>query len=279
MRLRELITESISVAQHTAIVRSTIGPAILKIITTQYNKQPLTDNAEMVRVEKVYRAKFEDMLSMTLIKLAKQFTKNEVNVEFRNMSKGTGAYLEDENTIIIHNSIISSFIRSALVFHKSKQSNALDSKTLQFVNGTKDQAIISLTNIFLHELTHAIQTQSGGKYEYKHGYIEPNKIKFFTAMAGDNPDTQKSKDIYMSQPDEISAYAQQKAVELINTIYKKPPQEQLAAVNALLKNISTHRTPHQYSDFGKNIDPKYKKVYKRYLKLVYQELSRYKEGL
>lgn len=307
MRLLELITESISVSQHTSTVRSTIGPAILKIITTQYNKQPLANKDEVVRVESIYRNKFKDTLVDILSNLTKQFTKNEVNVEFRNIGEGTGAYLEDENTIVIHNSIISSLVRAALVFHKSKQDNTLNDKTLQFVNGTKDQAILSLTNIFLHELTHAIQVQSGGRFEYKHGYVEPNTKKFFTAMAADKYDPEqvkkdaqklysdpkdieqyikdkedeakRNKDIYFSQPDEISAYAQQRAVELINTIYKKTPQEQIAVVNALLKDIASQSSKHQYSDFGKNVDPKYKKVYKRYLKLVYQELSKYKDIL
>ena len=196
-------------------------------------------------------------------------------------------------------------VRAALIFHKSKQDNTLDTKALSFVNGTKDQAIVSLTNIFLHELTHAIQVQSGGRFEYKHGYVEPDTEKFFGAMAADKYDPEqvkkdahelyadpkeiedylkkkeaeakRNKDIYFSQPDEISAYAQQKVVELINTIYKKPPQEQINAVDELLKDISSKASNHQYSEFGKSTDPKYKKVYKRYLKLVYQELARYKE--
>ena len=136
--------------------------------------------------------------------------------------------------------------------------------------------------IFLHELTHAIQVQHGQRYEYKHGYVEKDKEKFFTALVQevfDTPEEEaRANEIYRSQPDEIAAYGQQKAVELINGIYKLPKNEQLHGIDIFLKDIAS-RAKHEYSDFYGRSEPGYEKSYRRFLKSVYQELDSYKDKI
>jgi len=268
MRIRECLCERISVSQKTPEVNS----IILDAITPIFNKKDTLPKPMVVEFLAKYNNLFTSAIKTGLTAFVKTTYNNDINIRFVNLKQGTGSYLEENNTINMTTKLIANLITIKI--------NQLSGDT-DFENALT--AIVNkMAMIFLHELTHALQVQQGQRYEYKHGYIEREKVKFFTALVQDKFATTdeeiKAREIYKSQPDEIAAYGQQAAVELINKIYKLPTDEQLQGINIFLKNIAS-RSTHDYSKMRGRTEPGYEKSYRRFLKSVYQELDSYKDKL
>lgn len=212
---------------------------------------------------------FVNAIKPILTDYAKDITNTDVTIQFKSLPQGTGQYIEDTNTITISPKVLSKLI-TLLYKHQTDKIDTSDVITI----------ISYLTSVFLHEVTHAKQVSHGQRYEYKHGYVEKDKIKFFTALIQDEfkseEERTRAQEIYKSQPDEISAYAQEAASDLINKIFNLSFNEQVTAIDVFLKEIPKQST---YSDFKNRTEPGYEKVYRRYLKSIYQHLSDYKNSL
>ena len=269
MKLRELMCERISVSHNTKDVNSLILNAIKPVFDKKDTPpKSMNDFAFLVK----YNTLFTNPIISVLTTFVKNNYNNDINIRFSKLKKGTGKYLEETNTILITTKLITNLV--ILKFNQLKGEIGFENEITYIIN--------RMTMIFLHELTHAIQVQHGQRYEYKHGYVEKDKEKFFTALVQevfDTPEEEaRANEIYRSQPDEIAAYGQQKAVELINGIYKLPKNEQLHGIDIFLKDIAS-RAKHEYSDFYGRSEPGYEKSYRRFLKSVYQELDSYKDKI
>lgn len=273
MKLRELLSERISLSSITPNVNKELLDAVVKIIKKPLSSSPAskTDPSKMdMQFLLKYNTLFVNALTPILSKFASDVAKTKITVQFKKLGNGTGHFDEDTNTITITTKILVNLIN--IVFNQY-------SKT---INPDEIDAIVhNLTTIFLHEVTHATQIARGHKYEFKRGYIEKNKLKFFTDLVRDEfnseEEKKRSREVYYSQPDEIAAYAQEASTNLINKIYNLPAEDQLAAIGEFLKEITRNAT--SYNDFKNNPAPGYIKTYRRYLKLIYQYLDDYKDTL
>ncbi len=134
-----------------------------------------------------------------------------------------------------------------------------------------------LTKIFIHELTHSVQLHTAKSDDYAHSYIERDKLKFYTAIL--DPKTQHDIDIYLGQPEEISAHAQELVSDLGTKLYEKPKREQLKIINQFFKDIQTNSIKHPYTHMASSKDPTMRLVFRRFLKQLYQELAEYKKTI
>ena len=266
MKVTEIICESISLTTVTPKLNSALSNAVLHVFNSP-PKSPISKMDMQFMVK--YNTVFVNAIKPILSQYAKHLTNTDVNIQFKSLTQGTGQYIEDTNTITITPKVLATLIK-LLFSHYTSKINMSDVKT------TVDQ----ITSIFLHEVTHAIQVSHGQRYEYKHGYIEHDKIKFFTALVQDKfnseEERQRANEIYKSQPDEIAAYAQEAATGLISKIHKLPHEEQVTAIDVFLRELPKQNT---YTDFKNRSNPRYEKVYRRYLKLIYQTLDNYKSSL
>ena len=268
MKIHEILIERISIAQHTPALSDAVHQAIINIFNRKPAKVP-----QKMDMEFLYKSntEFVNAIIPILTKFAKDKNDNDVQVKFGSLQKGTGKFDEETNTITITSKLLSSSIKLLFNHYTGESPSNTDTLIQHIVN--------RIVTIFSHELVHASQNVKGHKYEYKRGYIEPDKLKFFTALVKDQfnspEEKQRTMDVYKSQPDEISAYATETASDLIYNIYKLPIDEQKVAIDVFLKTVSNHT----YSEFKGRIEPEYKKVYRRYLKLIYQELADYKDKL
>jgi hypothetical protein len=267
MKLRELLYERISLTPFAPEVNNALHKAVMNV----FNTQPQTPIQKMdMQFMIKYNTLFVNSIKPILTYYAKQITNTDVTIQFKSLAQGTGQYIEDTNTITIAPKVIANLIK-LLFKHYTDSVNTNDI----------DVIINHLTSVFLHEVTHAKQVSHGQRYEYKHSYVEKDKIKFFTALIQDEFKSEeeqiRAREIYKSQPDEIAAYAQEAASDLISKIHKLSPQEQSTAINVFLKEIS--KQSHTYSDFKGRSEPGYEKAYRRYLKSIYQTLDDYRARL
>lgn len=265
MRIAELLSERISLSTYTP----TVNKALLNAVTPIF-KKPAQPPAKMdMQFMVKYNTAFVNAIKPILTDYAKDITNTDVTIQFKSLPQGTGQYIEDTNTITISPKVLSKLI-TLLYKHFTDK---IDTSEIATIIGY-------LTSVFLHEVTHATQVSHGQRYEYKHGYIEKDKIKFFTALVQGEFKSEEEKirahEIYKSQPDEIAAYAQETASDLINKIHNLPAVEQVTAIDVFLKEVPKQST---YSDFKNRSEPGYEKVYRRYLKSIYQHLADYKSSL
>lgn len=304
MKIRELLNEHISVSPYTTVVKQALRDIVIELLDVKRTISPDGNKDALMATLRQYN----NAIIPVLMKLAKEISGMDVTVLFHKMPVGkTGSYNEDTNTIYITSSTLGNL--ASVTVEKAR----IQKPTAEFydkMNAVLQGSIRDITTVFLHEITHAIQVSRGQKYEYKHGYIEKDPIKFFTALTIDAYDVEemeraaknlfdtkiardhfvhymkqtaperdkRNKEIYLSQPDEIAAYAQQIATEFIQTIRDKSVFVRKRAIDAFLKALSKSSNVNQYSAFRDNLDPRYQMVYRRYLKLIYQELMRYREA-
>jgi hypothetical protein len=267
MKIQELLYERISLTNFAPQVNNALHHAIINV----FNDHPRTPVQKMdMQFMVKYNTLFVNAIKPILTQYAKEITNTDVTIQFKSLAQGTGQYIEDTNTITIAPKVIANLIK--LLF--KHYTDRIDINDIDII-------INHLTSVFLHEVTHAKQVGHGQRYEFKHGYVEKDKIKFFTALIQDEFKSEEEKirarEIYKSQPDEIAAYAQEAASDLISKIHKLSPQEQHSAINIFLKEISNHS--HTYSDFKDRSEPGYEKAYRRYLKSLYQTLDDYRARL
>lgn len=130
--------------------------------------------------------------------------------------------------------------------------------------------INTIVSIFVHELTHALQTSSAGRDDTYRSYMVKSKKQFWEIMRRSTGDLFKNK-VYLSSPEEIGAFAQNTAYDMIKEVLDDEPEWQVIYITDLIKNLSLSITP--YRTFIGEVGPIAKKVVQRFLKRVYQELD------
>lgn len=270
MLLRELLLETISTTQYF--------PEIQKDLFNIFAK-----NGDYIEYLK---SKVKDISGV------------DVNVSVKSPMKGDGAYVHDDNTLYINAPVINRILK-----------NVKDYTTSTIGKETKKHELIDsvkrLTSIIIHELTHVIQLSKSGKpYEKSMVYNKPGVDKALTALGlkskkqraeykGDKEDLNlKRLNVYLArlgdpkseinraidraQPEEISAYANQAASEIIadlqdydkftkrSELRKRLKQLKLSQSN-LTKSIEDYKMVKEYN----------KKAHHKFFKLLYLELVNY----
>lgn len=158
-----------------------------------------------------------------------------------------------------------------------------------------DSIVKKITSVIVHELVH-IHQHTNQKNRYRQGYETEyrsymmNKKKFHKLM-NDRLSTSIGRLPYLASPQEIPAFAHNLALDLIEIVLGGYSLEQIAKSNPdllphtimNLKDIIQDSRNYQNNDFFndykqfKNPEHKQFKVFKRFMKIVYQEISQYIE--
>jgi len=243
-----------------------------------------------------------DILSYLKSKL-NELSSTTVNVALKKMPKGDGAYVYDDNTLYINTPVIQNITRATKEYITATSSR--DTKKHQLLD-----YINRLVAIFLHELTHVIQISKSEKpYEKSYVYNKSGVDKALThlglkskkqraAYQGDKDDLNLKKlNVYLArlgdprseinmavdraQPEEISAYANQTASEILATLDtdsdNRYQRTQLRNVlkklkmskNNLTKSIEDYKIVNKYS----------KKAHDKFFKQLYLQLMNYYDSI
>lgn len=298
MKLRELLCERISVSSHTHVLQNEISD-IIHTVNNRISKQ-FTLPAE----GKEYQAKMILMLNSALSRFlseqADAITKGEVIINFTELENGTGSYVHETGTLSLSRPLLINIAQLAvqIKYAPSKQDVA---------NSMLNAAISKLVKLFLHEITHVIQLKAAGKpYEkskihnkqglddylssinlkskkqqsqYNGDPADLNKNRLNVFLARNDMANPKNVDVYLGQPEEVSAYAQEIVSDFATTLLNKPKTTQLKAIADFANQIKTNSVKTPYSKMAASTDPTYQKVYRRFVKQVYQELQSFKESL
>ena len=149
------------------------------------------------------------------------------------------------------------------------------------------QGVDAIINVVTHELVHT--TQHGRQFEKGRGpfeieyrsYLDKNKGEFYKLHAKDdwykNP---RAMELYYASPQEMPAFAHEIALYIIRA-YDFPNMtslEEIPTVDSKDIVYAMSRYP-EIAKFAKSEDPRVRKVYQRYIKLVYTEVANYIEQL
>jgi hypothetical protein len=119
-----------------------------------------------------------------------------------------------------------------------------------------------MVQVFVHELVHVVQhlkQSHRDETEYR-SYLEKDTKKFQAAMS---KKSSEDDPLYYSSPQEIAAFSH----DIVSNILKS-----MQGKNVSRTDIQDAVRDRVGSYFPNRTDPKVRKVYNRYLKLVYQEL-------
>lgn len=156
--------------------------------------------------------------------------------------------------------------------------------------------LVSFSATFIHEMVHITQhtrqqhrTKEGLPAEYR-SYLTRDKEEFNTAVKELN--NRNAQLIYFASPQEIPAYAHNMAIHLIDLATNETPIDEMrstrevqTAINNLEEIIKTNSsfivsdTFKAYRNFNRPENPQFYKVYKRFMKRVYQEVMNYRQKL
>lgn len=299
MRLKEILVEKISTTSHIEELTDNITDISFNIMRKFNNDMTKKD----------ILVKLSTSVSKYIQKFIDDTYSTNIIISFKKLEgDASGQYIPTENKFIftsklLHNLTIHLYDNGLFVNRYGKNSNEIRNHI------TSD--IKLLVKIILHELTHVLQNlESGTSYEksYIKDYDSVNKIlsrpsidlgtkkkrKEYVKKGGDPEDVNmnrlnalfnriKNKDIYYAQPEEIEAYAQESAIEIIQQMDDMAPTAKIKYITVILSkiqhNVSTDAIPSvvgTYAAIGKKHDPR---IYNRYLKKLYQELDSYRSKI
>jgi len=160
--------------------------------------------------------------------------------------------------------------------HKCLVDFSFENERIMVSELSDKENIDNFINTVLHEVVHLIQNvkqDHRSNTEYR-SYLNTDKKQFLDSMGrilkGTN-DEQDNK-LYYASPQEIAAYSHNIAINIIKNNNLDKKNEKISS------NEITHYVNAYLDDIFKNkSDPKIKKVYNRYYKLVYLELQRFLE--
>ncbi len=231
---------------------------------------------------------------------------NVGRVYFSQQLKPTTGGYANGNQIVINYSYLDA-VQEAIVNHISNYSDNIISSendyhpnmeefkhTLKSLtdNDSVKEVVNKIANIILHELVHVTQHSKQhklmaqeAKTEYR-SYLTKSKTRFNQAI--NDKLTKEDLDIYFGSPQEIDAFAHNLAMELIDIASNQTPLSKYKdywKLYGLYLNLVELKTDtlsmkysyyyKQYQDFNDPTNYKRYKVFKRFMKKVYQEFDRY----
>lgn len=305
MKMNELLLERISVSSNTQQLQTEILSIVAEINNRTYKQFNLPEES------KQYGFKLLVLLDAKITKFLtdkiKEIADTHVKIEFLDMDNesGSGGYVFEENKLKLHKKLLTNIANWAA--HIRTQAAMGKTSNQQITINMLKTAIASLVKIFLHEITHVIQIKSAGKpYEKSNIYNKQQVDDYLSSLnlktrkqqqnyKGDKEDLNKNRlnvflarkdlndpknvDVYLAQPEEITAYAQELVSDFASKLVNKSKTQQLISINNFTNQLKTNQIQHPYSFMANSEDTKYKNVYRRFLKSVMQELVAFKEQL
>ena len=145
--------------------------------------------------------------------------------------------------------------------------------------------IKNIVSVIIHEMVHVIQhiqqkDSKNKEYEYR-SYLQKDKKKFHSQIkkvtAGEEGMTPEQYKIYRASPQEMTAFAHEEALTLIDRLKLDDPSAGYTLDTAMLA-VKKYLGTYIDKMFADKSNRKEYPVFKRYVKMVYLELERYCEA-
>lgn len=255
---------------------------------------------------------FEDMLQKKIAWALQEGLKKKLNfklykVKFEPLDNAD-AHVDSDDSIVINRKIIKKFATELIQELEESTINNLDEMELKSMtffrlakmigNGSGylklddliyrnrhiQDDIDKLSSTIVHELTHIVQHSSQSKYEKEYrSYLDKKKHEFWNLAV--TPNSERSEEeskrydvLYYSSPQEIAAFSQQFALDLVNA-YRINEYNTIEGLQLVIKELDSREITSiinrkMISSFNKPDSKKEYAVWKRYLKSIYQEFMR-----
>lgn len=242
-----------------------------------------------------------DLLA-SIKKIVEDLSGYDINVQIKSMPKGDGSYVHDEKTLYINKPVIHHLVSAYEQYVKA--TSGKDTKKHDLID-----KVNRLVTILLHEITHIIQLhKSIEPYEKSYVYnkqvvdkalthlglkskkqranyqgdkedLNLKKLNVYLARLGD-PNSEINMVVDRAQPEEITAYANQTASEIIATIPTDDKRFQKTQLRHALKQIKNSKNNLTKSIKDYKIVNKYsKKAHDKFFKLLYLNLMYYYDSI
>lgn len=288
MKIRE-ITEGISLTTSRSDLINTIKSACSKAVSDAQAK--LNNNLQQKTGQSPSQIKDDldtylmttlstEMISslQTLLSQGERFM-----VDIQSLGQGVEASA-GYNIIHLGYDLIKS-LRLSILEDAMNENSQFSENTLKLIH--------RLASAVLHEYVHINQNRKqkdryddGYEPEYR-SYLMKDKNEFETMVSqqiGDN-----AHKIYLASPQEIPAFAHNLAMDLIDIVTNQkditdidPKQypEIISKLDSILKDGHTEsKIFKMYKQFDEPNNKKYYQIFKRFMKLVYQEINNYKQHI
>jgi hypothetical protein len=145
---------------------------------------------------------------------------------------------------------------------------------------TIDNSIKKLSSLFIHELVHLrqnyiqhMQGRNADDFEYR-SYLDktPGEFNKLTRL---KDRSERWKELYITSPQEMNAFAHNIALNIINDYGLSDPEIELPSQKEMLDKITSYVKKH----YDKNNTPIDQPTYKRYIKQTYTVLKDYLEHI
>jgi hypothetical protein len=226
----------------------------------------------------------------------------DVDVKIKSLPNGDGAYVHGDNTLYINKPVI-----KTISDNLTKLSTATGGK--ETLKHNLNDSINRLTSIVVHELTHVIQISKSGKpyekslvhnkqtvdkalthlglkskkqraaYQGDKEDLNLKRLNVYLARLGD-PTSEINKAVDRAQPEEISAYANQSASEIIAKLKDHDKSFKRSELRRIIKQLkSSHSNLTKSIEDYKMVKNYSKKAHDKFFKLLYIELMDYYDNI
>jgi hypothetical protein len=283
MLLPELLLEKISLSANTKELQQLISSTIANSAKQLFNQhQDLIYPESKELYFEMLKKEFEAVLTTLLEDYSFKLTQYKTKIIFTKIAphettgkdQAQGRYLFEGNVIKLTSDFLGQLANLYQTDHlQTMHGPQTKSGVLMKLAPLINSKINDIVHTYFHELTHVIQLQQTGTDELATSYMTNNRIEVYLAKL--DLTIQKNIDIYFGQPEEIAAYAQQYVIKAIAPYTNSAVATQVKFVKQLLDGIKNKSIQHTYSAYGDNNDPRFVKVYRRFLTQLYKEFHNY----
>jgi len=311
MRINDIVNEAISTTQYEATVDSAVRLGIAQAMTqlaglkgTYADEEEVMQDGDADSLLKKFHEVFPSMLAEKIAKIVKVklsraigkdvpltvgfdklgstdaiATSSDITVSTKFVAKLSAEILEG-----VYDALTDTYKREQWVdgtYFVLKMVGAQDKQLTTIVFGAADNAIHGLVSVFLHELVHVLQDQTQLKKgktdtEYR-SYLDKTKGELAAIDPLNIPPEKKERyyDLYYASPQEISAFANEMAMAAIRKLNLKNAKSEKDIVPITAEQIAGFVRQWIKDRYSDPKTPKEYQVFKRYAKLVYQEVQQY----
>lgn len=309
MRILEFLDEAISVTPLKVALKQELNTEILDSVHQIYYKESKLDpkikeeanrevtlNKVLPIVEEWMREQLNARFSAGLELLIEKKTGVEAQVRFKEIkvggyASGIDLVISDKHIKDIAHDIVDKSMYQMTLDNTERENEIVDTmfrcykiadvRHLYGRSSDLNELLDKLVTVIIHELTHVIQHSKQfragrTRTEYR-SYLEKNKEKFYATINKMHKGEQLSPEeykMYYSSPQEIGSFSQEAALKFVNDI-SVDELEDPNDFKELRKEIPNIVKWYVEKRFHNPSNPKEYAVFKRFNKLMYQEIMRY----
>lgn len=267
-------------------------------------EQELYDNGSFTKFNKIIYPEFHEIMKKELIKelgiVGRKIVPALETIRFSEMKKSWGGYAQGFKIRV--NEIDFDKLAEA-IFYKLNEMvlnsygegeflsglwrTCIDPDIARFILTDKVTKVIGkISNTIIHELVHIQQNEKqihrGGNYEFR-SYLDKDKNEYLNLAMKKEKETSPADDderyneLYMASPAEIAAHAHNITIKAVKDYDLNNPMDYnknsyIENAKIALSNITGYLDDYLHNRYKGSQDKRTQMVYKRYHKMVYQEL-------